>query len=84
MEVTAVGFEPTPLRTGALSQRLRPLGQTVLQGDMHYNYMRHAVFKDFCDMALQKRRQSTLQALAGWGPRRGRGRTLAMHVAHID
>ena len=29
-KVTAVGFEPTPLRTGALSQRLRPLGQTVL------------------------------------------------------
>ena len=28
-KVTAVGFEPTPLRTGALSQRLRPLGQTV-------------------------------------------------------
>ena len=28
--LTAVGFEPTPLRTGALSQRLRPLGQTVL------------------------------------------------------
>ena len=28
--VTAVGFEPTPLRTGALSQRLRPLGQTVV------------------------------------------------------
>ena len=28
-EVTAVGFEPTPFRTGALSQRLRPLGQTV-------------------------------------------------------
>ena len=26
----AVGFEPTPLRTGAWSQRLRPLGQTVL------------------------------------------------------
>ena len=30
-EMTAVGFEPTPLRTGALSQRLRPLGQTVLK-----------------------------------------------------
>ena len=30
IKVTAVGFEPTPLRTGALSQRLRPLGQTVL------------------------------------------------------
>ena len=28
--MTAVGFEPTPLRTGASSQRLRPLGQTVL------------------------------------------------------
>ena len=28
--VTAVGFEPTPLRTGAWSQRLRPLGQTVM------------------------------------------------------
>ena len=29
--MTAVGFEPTPLRTGAWNQRLRPLGQTVLQ-----------------------------------------------------
>ena len=28
--MTAVGFEPTPLRSGALSRRLRPLGQTVL------------------------------------------------------
>ncbi len=28
--LTAVGFEPTPLGTGAGSQRLRPLGQTVL------------------------------------------------------
>ena len=32
-EVTAVGFEPTPFRNGALSHRLRPLGQTVL-GDV--------------------------------------------------
>jgi hypothetical protein len=24
--VTAVGFEPTPLRTGPCSQRLKPLG----------------------------------------------------------
>ena len=30
MNMTPVGFEPTPLRTGALSQRLRPLGQSVL------------------------------------------------------
>ena len=30
--MTAVGFEPTPLRNGALSHRLRPLGQTVLEG----------------------------------------------------
>ena len=29
-QMTAVGFEPTPLRTGAWSQRLRPLGQTVM------------------------------------------------------
>ena len=28
--MTAVGFEPTPLRNGALSHRLGPLGQTVL------------------------------------------------------
>ena len=28
--MTPVGFEPTPLRTGALSQRRRPLGQSVL------------------------------------------------------
>ena len=28
--LTAVGFEPTPLRNGALRHRLRPLGQTVL------------------------------------------------------
>ena len=28
----ALGFEPTPLRNGALSHRLRPLGQTVLEG----------------------------------------------------
>ena len=29
-KMTAVGFEPTFLRNGALSHRLRPLGQTVL------------------------------------------------------
>ena len=28
--MTPVGFEPTPFRNGALSHRLRPLGQTVL------------------------------------------------------
>ena len=28
-EVTAVGFEPTPFRTAALTQRLRPLGHAV-------------------------------------------------------
>ena len=31
-EMTAVGFEPTPFRNGALSHRLRPLGQTVGDG----------------------------------------------------
>ena len=34
--LTAVGFEPTPLRTGAWSQRLRPLGQTVLEASKSY------------------------------------------------
>ena len=29
--LTAVGFEAMPLRIGAWSRRLRPLGQTVLQ-----------------------------------------------------
>ena len=33
LHVTAVGFEPTPLRTGAWSQRLRPFGQTVMTDD---------------------------------------------------
>ena len=28
--MTSVGFEPTPFRNGALSHRLRPLGQNVL------------------------------------------------------
>ena len=32
-QMTAVGFEPTPFRNGALSHRLRPLGQTVLSED---------------------------------------------------
>ena len=27
--MTPVGFEPTPFRNGALSHRLRPLGQSV-------------------------------------------------------
>ena len=29
IKVTPVGFEPTPFRNGALSHRLRPLGQSV-------------------------------------------------------
>ena len=29
--LTAVGLEPTPFRNGALSHRLRPLGQTVME-----------------------------------------------------
>ena len=30
IQVTPVGFEPTPFRNGALSHRLRPLGQSVV------------------------------------------------------
>ena len=29
-KMTPVGFEPTPFRNGALSHRLRPLGQSVV------------------------------------------------------
>ena len=29
-QMTAIGFEPMPLRTGAWNQRLRPLGKTVV------------------------------------------------------
>ena len=35
-KLTPVGFEPTPLRNGALSHRLRPLGQTVMEGQHWY------------------------------------------------
>ena len=48
--VTAVGFEPTPLRTGALSQRLRPLGQTVLR---NWTYIRLS----FVDGSLRDERR---------------------------
>ena len=34
VKMTPVGFEPTPFRTGAFSQRLRPLGQSVMGGEM--------------------------------------------------
>ena len=37
-QVTAVGFEPTPFRNGALSHRLRPLGQTVLDTLMRFHF----------------------------------------------
>ena len=30
-KMTAVGFEPTPFRTGALNQRLRPLGHAAFK-----------------------------------------------------
>ena len=46
--LTAVGFEPTPLRTGALSQRLRPLGQTVLSEKMFF--LEHLLFWNLADM----------------------------------
>ena len=33
-KMTPVGFEPTPFRNGALSHRLRPLGQSVVVVDV--------------------------------------------------
>ncbi len=35
--MTPVGFEPTPLRNGALSHRLRPLGQSVDECGVSYD-----------------------------------------------
>ena len=37
-KVTPVGFEPTPLQNGALSHRLRPLGQSVNELDFRRPY----------------------------------------------
>ena len=57
-KMTAVGFEPTPLRTGALSQRLRPLGQTVLinsllkQSVFHFQQNNDGVY---CSLFSRKR-----------------------------
>ena len=39
--VTPVGFEPTPFRNGALSHRLRPLGQSVLGDDLDSHSIVH-------------------------------------------
>ena len=56
--LTAVGFKPTPLRTGALSQRLRPLGQTVLinsllkQSLLHFQQNNDGVY---CSLFSRKR-----------------------------
>ena len=46
--LTAVGFEPTPLRTGTLSQRLRPLGQTVLEVFENVTFNRKSNFDLAC------------------------------------
>ena len=45
--VTPVGFEPTPFRTGALSQRLRPLGQSVMAAaPTAMQHVLHAAMKE--------------------------------------
>ena len=41
LKMTAVGFEPTPFRTGAWSQRLRPLGQTVSAAVWAFKFKEH-------------------------------------------
>ena len=40
-KMTPVGFEPTPFRNGALSHRLRPLGQSVLGDDLDSHSIVH-------------------------------------------
>ena len=39
--MTAVEFEPMPFRTGAWSQRLRPLGQTVSATVWAFEFKKH-------------------------------------------
>ena len=41
--MTAVGFEPMPLRTGGWSDRLTPLGQTVMWHHALGTYVRNTV-----------------------------------------
>ena len=41
VKMTPVGFEPTPFRNGALSHRLRPLGQSVLGNDLDSHSIVH-------------------------------------------
>ena len=49
-EYTAVGFEPTPLQTGTLSQRLRPLGRIVM---LQIHLMQGVNLETQCLAALQ-------------------------------
>ena len=60
--MTSVGFEPTPLRTGALSQRLRPLGQNFIEhaktggGHKRLHKKNRALKTDISDIAFQKKK----------------------------
>ena len=47
-KVTAVGFEPTPFRTSALSWRLRPLGHAVADDCASYENQQN--LKNYCDL----------------------------------
>ena len=59
VSLTAVGFEPTPLRNGALSHRLRPLGQTVMEA-----WGRHAVWGVGATAAFGARARGSERVLA--------------------
>ena len=70
--MTAVGFEPTPLRNGALSHRLRPLGQTVLARRLAGSRLRVEVSRQpsvrFCAGAARAIAvaASSVRAIASW------------------
>ena len=69
--VTAVGFEPTPFRNGALSHRLRPLGQTVmLCGKLHRILFPRGPWLPFMSSfaAVTAREISCLFSLVGRAP----------------
>ena len=59
--LTAVGFAPTPLRIGALSQRLRPLGQTVMVRFLPRECIKHILDVYLC-FGSRATRPSTLNS----------------------
>ena len=52
--MTEVGFEPTPLRTAALTQRLRPLGHSVVYWNEIYVVRNNKTVRNIFTIAIKK------------------------------